>query len=195
MRDAASVKEAADRAVQERGRLDIWVNNAGVYPVYAPLEMTLADWNAVLALNLSGVLLGAQDAARHMIAAGHGGVIVNIASTTGLRAGSAGSTAFTASKHGVVGLTKSLAVGLAPHDIRVLAVAPGVTMTPGLQVLREEFGRTIGGDIGARSADRVLLGRPALPDEVARVVLFCASSLAAYMTGTVIPVDGGDLAA
>lgn len=122
--DELSIAQFADRAVLELGTIDIWVNNAGIYPSVPLLEMTEAQWDKVLDLNLKGSFLGAREAAKRMIAAGHGGVIVNLASTAGFRAAGPGIAHYVSSKFGVRGLTKALAVELGPHGIRVLAVAP-----------------------------------------------------------------------
>lgn len=127
-----------------------------------------------------------------MVAAGLGGVIVNIASTAAYRADGPGVAHYVASKFGVRGLTQSLAVELGGHGIRVLAVAPTVTLTPGLEAGREslEAAGFVLDELGAR----LPLGRVAVPDDVARVVLFCASDLSLLMTGSTLLVDAGELA-
>lgn len=190
--DAGSVRELADRAVSDLGRLDVWVNSAGIFPVTPLLELSEGDWDRVLDVNLRGTLYGAREAARTMVAAGGGGVIVNVASTAAYRADGPGVAHYVASKFGVRGLTQSLAVELGAHGIRVLAVAPTVTLTPGLETERaalEEAGFALD-DLGPR----LPLGRVAVPDDVARVVLFCASDLSLLMTGSTLLVDAGELA-
>jgi NAD(P)-dependent dehydrogenase (short-subunit alcohol dehydrogenase family) len=192
VRDSASVVDAADRAVAEFGRLDIWVNNAGVYPAGATLQMTDEQWDHVLDVNLRGAFIGAREAARRMVESGAGGVIVNVASTAGFRAGGAGLPHYVASKHGLVGLTKSLAVEFGPAGIRVLGVAPTLIRTPGIDQLS-----TAGADMTTmldQIAERLPLGRAGVADDVARVVLACASDLTAFMTGSTLLVDAGDLA-
>src|SRR6185437_5649901 len=129
--DSASVAAAADLAVDTLGGLDIWVSNAGVYPNIGLLEMTDEGWNKVMEVNLRGVFAGAREAARRMIAAGRGGVIINVASTAGFKGVAPGLAAYVASKHGVRGLTRELAIELAPHDIRVLGIAPTFCATEG----------------------------------------------------------------
>jgi NAD(P)-dependent dehydrogenase (short-subunit alcohol dehydrogenase family) len=196
MYDKDSIGRLADRAVAEFGSIDIWVNNAGIFPAVPLMEMTEAQWDKVLDLNLKGVFLGAQLAAERMIGAGRGGVIVNIASTASFRAPGPGVPHYVASKFGVRGLTQALAVELGPHDIRVLAVAPTFVDTPGT-------GSNAGRDtpmVAARAAaiEKMAaarpLGRLGVADDIARVVLFCASDLAVLMTGCTIPVDAGELA-
>ena len=192
--DEVSIIQFADRAVLELGGVDIWVNNAGIYPSIPVLDMTEAQWDAVLDLNLKGSFLGAREAAKRMIAAGHGGVIVNLASTAGYRAAGPGIAHYVSSKFGVRGLTKALAVELGTHGIRVLAVAPTLIETPGIEAGREAFKAAGLGDLIDQIAAREPLGRAGVPDDVARVVLFCASGLSTLMTGSTLAVDAGDLA-
>jgi NAD(P)-dependent dehydrogenase (short-subunit alcohol dehydrogenase family) len=191
--DTASVVEAADRAVAEFGRLDVWVNNAGIFPPGTTLEMTDEQWDRVLDVNLRGSFVGAREAARRMVDGGTGGVIVNIASTAGFRGAATGMPHYIASKHAVVGMTKSLAAELGPHGIRVLGVAPTLIETPGISVL------SAGADDALRAmldgfAKTLPVGRVGVPDDVARVVLFCASDASMLMTGSTLLVDGGALA-
>lgn len=185
--DSASVAAVADAVVERLGGLDIWVNNAGVYPSRPVLEMTDEEWDAVLDVNLRGTFLGCRESARRMVAAGHGGVIVNLSSVAGLGGRGPRVPHYVASKHGVVGLTKQLALELGVHGIRVLAVAPSQIVTPGVEAAM------------ARSATAAQpptspLGRVGEPDDVARVVLFCASDLASFMSGSTLVVDGGETA-
>jgi NAD(P)-dependent dehydrogenase (short-subunit alcohol dehydrogenase family) len=187
--DSASVAAAADLAVAELGGIDIWVNNAGIFPNSPLLEMSDALWDQVLDVNLRGTFVGAREAARRMVAAGRGGVIVNVASTAGFKGTGPNLAAYVSSKHGVRGLTRQLALELARSDIRVLAVAPTYISTEGT-------GRgVIPADAGPNVAKMMMsrLGRIGEPDDVARVVLFCASDLASFMTGSTLPVDAGEL--
>lgn len=192
IREAESVRDLANHAVAELGGLDIWVNSAGVYPVSPLLELSDEDWDHVLDVNLRGTLIGAREAARTMIAAGRGGVVVNIASTAAYRAAGPGVAHYVASKFGVRGLTQSLAVELGGRGIRVLAVAPTVTLTPGLEAEREPLESA--GFALDELGPRLPLGRVAVPDDVARVVVFCASDLSLLMTGSTLLVDAGELA-
>jgi NAD(P)-dependent dehydrogenase (short-subunit alcohol dehydrogenase family) len=190
----ASIVAAADRAVLELGGLDIWVNNAGIYPSTPLLEMTDQGWDKVLDVNLRGTFIGAREAGRRMAEAGRGGVIINLASTAGYRAAGPGIAHYVASKHGVRGLTKSLAVELGPHGIRVLALAPTLIETPGIEEGRAAFQAAGLGDMLEQMAQREPLGRVGVPDDIARVALFCASDLAMLMTGSTLLVDAGDVA-
>ena len=191
VREAASVRALVERALDERGRLDVWVNAAGVYPTSPLLELSDEDWELVLDTNLRGTFLGAREAARAMVARDEGGVIVNVSSTAAYRAEAPGAAHYVASKFGVRGLTQALAVELGPHGIRVLAVAPTVTLTPGLEAQRAALASA--GFALEELGPRLPLGRVAVPDDVARVVLFCASDLSLLMTGSTLLVDAGEL--
>lgn len=192
--DAASIAACARRARDDLGGLDIWVNNAGIYPSKPFLELTDQDWDRVLDVNLRGTFIGAREAARSMIEVGHGGVIINLASTAGFKAGGPGVAHYVSSKHAVIGLTKSLAVELGPHDIRVLAIAPTLIKTPGIDAGEAAFRAAGLGDLLDSYGQRLPLRRVGVSDDVARVALFCASDLALFMTGSTLLVDGGDVA-
>lgn len=191
--DSASIIAGIDYAVAAFGGIDIWVNNAGI-PSYAPLlDLAEDEFDKVLAINLRGTFVGAREAARRMIAAGKGGAIINVASLAGLRGISPGQAAYVSSKHGVVGLTKTMAIELAPHGIRVLAVAPGFCLTEKTMHLAsldaEALKRIPIPGIGGSP-----LGRVGVSDDIARVIQFCASDMAMFMTGITLPVDGGIIA-
>lgn len=187
--DTASIAALAAGAVSEHGRLDIWVNNAGIYPTTGPAIEAADDFvDRMLQVNVRGTFAGAREAARRMTS---GGVIVNVASTAGLRA-AAGISAYVASKHAVVGLTKTLALELAAAGIRVVGVAPGVIDTPGVQEQLAPL-KAAGLDVGA-TMTRTLLGRAGQPDDVARVIVFLVSDLATWVTGEIVAVDAGALA-
>jgi NAD(P)-dependent dehydrogenase (short-subunit alcohol dehydrogenase family) len=192
--DTASLAAAAQLAVDTFGSLDIWVNNAGIYPSTPLLDLTDEGWDAVLDVNLRGSFIGARESAKRMVAAGHGGVIVNIASTAGFQAGGPGVAHYVSSKHAILGLTKSLAVELGPHGIRALAVAPTLIETPGIEAGRDAFRAAGLGDMLDTYGQRLALGRVGVADDVARVVLFAASDLATFMTGSTLLVDAGDVA-
>lgn len=192
VRSEESVRSMAAEVVDRFGRIDIWVNNVGIYPRAPFLEMTVEQWTDVLDTNLRGTYLGCQAAARAMTAAGTGGTIVNLASASAFRS-SAGSLAhYSTSKAGVVGLTRSLAVELGPSGVRVLAVAPILVPTATALGLLDELGHN---DAVAEVAARVPLRSVPGPDDVARVVLFAASDLSAMMTGSTLLVDAGQLVA
>jgi NAD(P)-dependent dehydrogenase (short-subunit alcohol dehydrogenase family) len=192
--DPADVSALVHFTVETLGDVDIWVNNAGIYPAAPLLEMTDDVWDRVLDVNLRGSFDGAREAARHMVDAGHGGVIVNIASTAGFTASGPGVAHYVSSKHGVNGLTKALAIELAPYGIRCLAVAPTLIETPGIDANRARFEEAGLGDALEQLASGLPLGRMGVPDDVARVVLFCASDLSLFMTGSTLLVDAGDVA-
>jgi NAD(P)-dependent dehydrogenase (short-subunit alcohol dehydrogenase family) len=189
--DAESIALTADAAVERLGGIDIWVNNAGVFPSTPVLDMTDEQWDHVLDVNLRGTFIGAREAARRMVAAGHGGVIVNFSSRAGVRGSGQGIPHYAASKFGVRGLTEQLALEFAEHGIRVLGIAPTRMPTPGVQ----EATARLDPEVVARGRALDLpLGRPGTEDDVARVVLFCVSDLAMFMTGSTLLVDGGELA-
>ena len=181
----------AAHVFRQTGRLDVWVNCAGIYPSQPALDITDDDWRRVVDLNLSGAFYGARTAGRHMAASG-GGVILNLSSTSGLRPAGPGYAHYTSSKFGIVGLTQQLALELGPKNVRVLALAPTFVITPGTDAqaanLKAATGKT-GQEIGAG----LPLGRAGLPDDIARAALFCASDLSLFMTGATLPVDGGGL--
>jgi NAD(P)-dependent dehydrogenase (short-subunit alcohol dehydrogenase family) len=185
--DPASIARTADTAVDRLGGIDIWVNNAGVYPSKPVLEISDADWEEVIRINLGGTFVGAREAARRMVQAGHGGVIVNLSSIAGIRGRGPGIPHYVASKHAIIGLTKQFALEFADAGIRVLAVAPTTIITPGVE---ERTGHP--DDLEQRLAGP--LGRAGRPDDVARVVVFCASDLSMFMTGSTVLVDGGEMA-
>ncbi|PLK27496.1 SDR family NAD(P)-dependent oxidoreductase [Novosphingobium sp. TH158] len=194
--DAANVAEieaVADHAVARFGSLDIWVNNAGVASHVPAFDLAIEEWDKVQNINLRGTFVGAREAARRMIAAGKGGVIVNIASLAGLRGISSGQAAYVSSKHGVVGLTRELSIEFAPHGIRVMGIAPGVCLTENTMFLKEA-GAEIFKHTGIPGIAGSPLGRHGVADDVARAVLFCASDMSLFMTGSTLPVDGGVIA-
>jgi len=192
---AADARKMMQAAVEAFGRLDILVNNAGIYPFAPLLEASKELWDQVLGLNLEGTFLCSQAAAQEMIKAGRGGKIVNMASTDAFK--SHGATAhYSASKGGVVMLTKALALELSPHGILVNCVAPGGVLTPGTAKTREIISQPMGvtpDQIIEGFTQRVPLQRMAEPDDIAKVVLFLVSGASDYMTGDAVLVDGGYL--
>jgi NAD(P)-dependent dehydrogenase (short-subunit alcohol dehydrogenase family) len=172
------------------GRLDIWVNNAGIYPRAGLLSMTDDQWSKVLDINLNGVFYGSRAAANAMVARPGGGVIVNVSSASAFRAPATDLAHYAASKAGVVGLTRALATELGPHHIRVLSVAPILVTTANALTLLQEHG---GADAVAATAARVPLRKVPQADDIARVVFFAVSGLAGMVTGSTLLVDGGQL--
>jgi len=192
--DESSVVAAADRVAAELGGVDIWVNNAGVFPSVPATEMTLEAWEQVFAVNSRGVFLGARTAARQM--AGTGGVIVNVVSTAGFGAPAPGLAAYVGSKHAARGITKALALELAPAGVRVLGVAPTYVPTEGnmaMAAATAERAAAAGAEVSPMDVmSQSLIGRLGTPDDIARVVLFAASDLAMIMTGSTLLADAGE---
>jgi 3-oxoacyl-[acyl-carrier protein] reductase len=183
---AADVQGMVQFALEKWGGIDVLINNAGICREGNFLEATEQHWDETMAINLKGHFLVAQAIAREMVKAGSG-TIVNMSSTNGL-AGEAGYSAYNASKAGNLLLTKTMALELAPYGIRVNCVAPGYIVTPMSQAL----------DSNQRvfwyARDKIPLGRPATPDEVASVFAFLASDDASFITGEAVVIDGGQLA-
>jgi NAD(P)-dependent dehydrogenase (short-subunit alcohol dehydrogenase family) len=188
--DTASIIAAADLGFEQFGGIDIWVNNAGIYPNVGILDMTDALWDEVFAVNVRGLFASSREVARRMIEAGHGGVIVNIVSTAGFKGVAPGVSAYVASKHAVRGLTRQMALELAPHGIRVLGVAPTFCETEGNMAALEQLPERVRTEISATLTSR--LGRVGVPDDIARAVLFCASDMSIFMTGSTLLVDAGE---
>ncbi len=187
--DTATLVGAAEQAVSTWGGLEIWVNNAGIFPTTgSPLEVTDDFIDRMLTVNVRGSFAGAREAARRMA---NGGVIVNLASTAGFHA-APGISAYVTSKHAVVGMTKSLALEFASLGIRVVGVAPTVIDTPGVRDQLKPLAEA-GLDVERTMAGN-LLGRAGTADDIARVVLFAVSDMAAFVTGSTIPADAGALA-
>lgn len=194
--DTASVVAAADLAVSELGGLDIWVNNAGLFPNAPVLDMPDEMWDRVFAVNARGVFLGSREAARRMAADGTGGVIVNIISTAGFQVAFPGMAAYVSSKHAARGLTKSLAVDLAPLGVRVLGVAPSFVPTEGnIAAAQAATEQAAAAGVEVPPLDVMTqsrIGRLGTPDDIARVVLFAASDLSIVMTGSTLLADAGE---
>jgi NAD(P)-dependent dehydrogenase (short-subunit alcohol dehydrogenase family) len=190
MASPSSVAALAADVVAQTGSLDIWVNNAGVYPMVTMFSESTDLWDLTHNVNLRGVFVGTREAARQMIAAERPGVIVNIASIAADRAGHVSMTPYAASKAGVKALTRSMAAALGPFGIRVTAVSPGVVETDGMAA-QEERMAAAGANTGNRAA-LIPLRRVGSPDDIGRAVLFLVSGLADFVTGTTLDVDGGD---
>lgn len=183
--DAASVAAAVNKAAEAMGGLDGVVNAAGILSSAGIADTTPEMFARTLAVNLTGTFLVIQAAAPLIQAAGKG-TIVNIASGVGLMPTGPGSTAYVASKGGVVALTKSVSMELAPH-IRVNSVCPGAVET----AMTAGYIRTASGDPSPDIAARYALGRHAQPEELAAAILFLTSDESSFMTGIALPVDGG----
>ncbi|MDX6620105.1 MAG: 2-dehydro-3-deoxy-D-gluconate 5-dehydrogenase [Gaiellales bacterium] len=183
VRDEASV-EAAIAAVSERhGRLDVLVNNAGVGGSYSVLDMTLEEWRLLVDTSLTGSFLCAKYGARAMIAAGNGGAIINLGSMYSVF-GPPRAAGYASAKAGILGLSRSLAVELAPHGIRSNAILPGWIETA-------MTARPLGGEIGYEVHRKTPAGRFGRPDDLIGAAIYLASDASAFVTGIELPVDGG----
>ncbi|HBO42524.1 MAG TPA: 3-oxoacyl-ACP reductase [Planctomycetaceae bacterium] len=179
--DSARVNQVVDEVVDRWGGLQILVNNAGITRDGLIVRMKDDQWDSVLNINLRGTFLFTRAAAKPLMK-GHRGRIINIASVSGLM-GNPGQSNYSASKAGVIGLTRTVAMELAGRNITVNAVAPGFIET--------DMTAKMGEDIVKAVVERVPLGRLGQPRDVADAVLFLASEAASYITGQVLTVDGG----
>ncbi|MFM0632165.1 SDR family NAD(P)-dependent oxidoreductase [Paraburkholderia xenovorans] len=180
-----AVKEVFDEIADRYGRIDVLFNNAGINRRRDSMELSLEDWNAVIAVNMTGMLLCARSAAKHMT---KGGSIVNTASVLGLSGGWFPNIAYQASKGAVVNMTRSWAVEWASYHIRVNAIAPSIVRTPFTSALTEQP------DFVAKFESLTPLGRLCEPEDMVGAVLFLASDASSMVTGHILPIDGGMLA-
>jgi len=180
--NSGEVEEAVRKIVEKFNRIDILVNNAGIYPFKPLIEMTEQEWDKVLGVNLKGVFYFTRAVMPKMIERRRG-KIINIASIAGSVVGFANLTHYSASKAGIVGFTRALALEVAQYGINVNAVSPGPILTPGTRVLGEETYEQI--------RKSIPLGRWGRPEEVANLVLFLASDESDFITGQNIIIDGG----
>jgi NAD(P)-dependent dehydrogenase (short-subunit alcohol dehydrogenase family) len=187
--DEAQVKAAFHAVVARHGRLDVLFNNAGIAIRRPTTELTLDDWNKVVAVNLTGVFLCAREAARHMLASGRGGRIVNTASIMGFSGGGLyPNISYQATKGAVVNMTRALAVEWARSGIRVNGIAPTWVRTPLTRGITDKPA------LVQRIEEMTPMGRLAEPEEIVGAVLFLASRASAMVTGHVLAIDGGFLA-
>jgi 2-dehydro-3-deoxy-D-gluconate 5-dehydrogenase len=193
----ADVERLVGTAVFRFGRLDVLVNNAGVFSNFLLEHLAPAEFKRILDVNVGGAFLCTRAAAARMREQGEGGSIVNITSIDAVHPSGSGLSHYGTSKHAIWGLTKAMALELGPDQIRVNAVAPGPSLTEGA-VEFVEAGAPEGIDVDAQWAAyeaRIPLRRLAHPDDVARATLFLASDLGAYVNGAQLVVDGGLLSA
>src|SRR5215212_5525512 len=179
--DHSAVEKTGAQILEDFGRVDVLVNNAGVTRDGLAMRMAIEDWEAVINTNLRGAFSFTQSVVRAMIKQ-RSGRIINISSVIGLM-GNAGQTNYAASKAGLIGLTKSLARELASRGITVNAIAPGYISTDMTNALNDEIQKSI--------QEKIPLKRVGAPEEIAAAVAFLASSEAAYITGQTLCVDGG----
>jgi 3-oxoacyl-[acyl-carrier protein] reductase len=179
--DEAQVQELIAASAGHFGRIDVLINNAGLGGTASVLDMTDEQWFRVLDVTLTGTFRCTRAALRQMIAQGHGGAVVNNASVLGWRA-QPGQAHYAAAKAGVMAFTRCAALDVAPHGIRVNAVAPSLALHPHLAKVTSE-------DVLADLARREPFGRAAEPWEIANVMVFLASDYSAYMTGETVSVS------
>jgi NAD(P)-dependent dehydrogenase (short-subunit alcohol dehydrogenase family) len=185
VRNAADVERAVATVIDRFGGFEIAINNAGTEGPFAPIQdLDEADFDRLIAINLRGVFLGLKHEIRHMLKAGKGGAIVNTASNAGIQS-IANIGAYSATKHGVIGLTKAAALEQATNGIRVNAVAPGAVDTGLLSRMVEGH---VPIDVIAQS---VPMKRISQPEEIAEAILWLASDAASYVTGETLVIDGG----
>ena len=196
VRSLEEVRALAAHAVDAHGSLGIWVNNAGIGYIMKPLlNVTEDDWRAVIDVNLTGAFFGLKAAAEVMVEQGKGGRIVNIASQAA-KSGFPHAQAYTASKHGLVGLVRSAATELGAHGITVNNVCPN-HVTTGLGAWQNEYFAEVTGadsveDYLAAMAARIPMGRPGLPEDTANAVAWLCSDEAKYITAESMNVSGGE---
>ena len=181
------IPDIVAKTVAEYGRIDILVNNAGIIRREDAIEFTEKDWDDVMNINIKSVFFLSQAVAKQFVAQGEGGNIVNVASMLSFQGGIR-VPSYTASKSGVMGVTRLLANEWAKHDINVNAIAPGYMATNNTQALREDAARS------KEILDRIPAGRWGLPSDLAGPVVFLSSPASSYINGYTIAVDGGWLA-
>jgi 2-deoxy-D-gluconate 3-dehydrogenase len=194
--DEADVVAMVEASRSALGGIDVLVNNAGVFPSVPIAQMTAADFDRVIAVNLRGLFLCTKHVSALMIEQARGGRIINVTSIDALNPSMIGLAHYDASKHGAWGFTKNSALELAPHGIWVNAIAPGGITTPGVQAMQAAVPAAEGVDprqAGEAFLTRIPMRRMGEPDEIGKVALFLASDLATYLTGSQIVVDGGAL--
>jgi 3-oxoacyl-[acyl-carrier protein] reductase len=187
VRDSEQVDAALERTTNELGPVSILVNNAGGVFKSPLLETTENGWDALYKSNLRHVLLCTQRVARRLVDAGQPGSVINVTSIEGVRA-APGYAAYAAAKAGVINYTKTAALELAPHGIRVNALAPDLTVTEGLMRISHS-------GLSPDVAHGIPMGRAGQVDEMASAAVFLASDMSSYITGQTIHVDGGTQAA
>lgn len=193
--EESQVEALVAQTVSQYGRLDVMVNNAGIGYLMKPIvDMSQAEWDAVLGVNLRGVFFGIKYAAKQMIAQGGGGRIINIGSQAS-KSGFPFAAPYVSSKHGVVGLTRTAAIELGPHRITVNTICPNHVTTGLGDWQNKYFSAATGRSEEKYLADmraRIPLGRPGLQEDIAKACAFLASSEADYITGEAMNVSGGE---
>lgn len=185
------VKSLIEQTISEFSTIDILVNNAGIYPPTPISQMTLENFEKVLAVNLKGAFLCTKYAADQMIKQGKGGKVINITSIDALHPSMIGLAHYDSSKHGLWGFTKNAALEYSQHKIWVNAIAPGAISTEGVAKMQEKT--PANENVTKAFLAKIPMHRMGEPDDIGKVALFLASGMSSYMTGSQIVVDGGVL--
>lgn len=188
----ADVDAAVSFAVTTFGSLNILVNNAGIYPNTPAMDMDVSVFEKIINVNLKSVFMFTKSAAKVMIDQGKGGKIINITSVDALHPSGVGLAAYDSSKHGLWGFTKNVALELCPHNITVNAVAPGGIATPGTGMGTGEVPPAMK-ELIEKFTQKIPMKKFGNADDIGKVVLFLASDMSSYMTGSQVVVDGGVL--
>ncbi|WP_449282033.1 SDR family NAD(P)-dependent oxidoreductase [Leucobacter sp.] len=189
--DRVGVRASIAAAVERFGRIDAYFNNAGMNAPLRFLDITEANFELIMKVNALGVLIGTQEAAKQFIAQGTPGKVINTASIAG-RTGFPNFAPYSAAKSAVIALTQSAARALAPQQITVNGMAPGVVATPLWDKLDADLEAIGEGDSGfASMSGDILLGRPAQPEDLVPTAIFLAAPDSDYITGQIIPIEGG----
>jgi NAD(P)-dependent dehydrogenase (short-subunit alcohol dehydrogenase family) len=191
IRDSDAVRSLAEQTVAQAGHLDVWVNTAAVWSTTPLVDTSDETWRHAMSVDLDGTFFCAREAARQMLLAKQPGAIILFSSLSAHR-GRVGRSHYVAAKHGVLGLVRSLATELGPAGIRVVAIAPSVTDTEAAMGTQQGgTDEALHEEMMNRAISAMPMRRVGTPDEVARAVLFAATDLASFVTGSTIHVDGG----
>ncbi|WP_256290053.1 mycofactocin-coupled SDR family oxidoreductase [Halobellus inordinatus] len=193
VRDESQVEAAVEEAIDEFGHIDILANNAGIVTISDLVEMDEATWDEMIDTNLKGVWLPSKHVGKHFVERGDGGKIVSTSSTAGLVA-SVGAGHYTAAKHGVLGLTKTLALELAEYDVNVNAVCPTVVNTPMISGMTEAYGEEVLASMGELTGPFNVFDTedPGIEaSDISEAYMWLSSDAARYVTGIGLPVDAG----
>jgi len=195
VRDESQVEAAVEEAVDEMGKIDFLANNAGIESIADGVEMDEMTWDEMIDTNLKGVWLCSKHVGQHFIERGDGGKIVSTSSTAG-QVGIPGNTHYVSAKHGVVGLTKTLALELAEYDVNVNCIGPTGIETPMIAGMTEAYGDEVLEDIGAMTGPWNVFGDGGMLDasDISEAYMWLSSDAARYVTGIYLPVDAGFLA-
>jgi NAD(P)-dependent dehydrogenase (short-subunit alcohol dehydrogenase family) len=191
--DSDRLAEVFGEIATDVGPIDVLVNNAALVTHTLPEDLTVAEWQKVVAVNLTAMVFASQHAGRSMQAAGNGGAIVNLSSIGGLAALGRGNFAYSVTKAAIIGMTRELAIEWAGFGIRVNAIAPSQVDTEGFQLLVGNAA-IVGGHISSAAISGIPLGRIAESKDVVSAVLFLAGDTSSFITGVTLPVDGGSMA-